>query len=124
MDIGKVLISGNQALNDRDNGKYNGKGGGIYAEGGDVTISGATITNNTAEQNGAGVMVGHNDKADHCTVNITGDTEIKTIMAVLAAVCTLRVTPNAASAETPKLKIIRLELPCGARRPPAVVLPL
>ena len=44
---------------------------------GDVTISGATITNNTAEQNGAGVMVGHNDKADHCTVNITGDTEIK-----------------------------------------------
>ena len=124
VDIGKVLISGNQALNDRDNGKYNGKGGGIYAEGGDVTISGATITNNTAEQNGAGVMVGHNDKADHCTVNITGDTEIKTIMAVLAAVCTLRVTPNAASAETPKLKIIRLELPCGARRPPAVVLPL
>ena len=77
VDIGKVLISGNQALNDRDNGKYNGKGGGIYAEGGDVTISGATITNNTAEQNGAGVMVGHNDKADHCTVNITGDTEIK-----------------------------------------------
>ena len=68
---------------------------------GDVTISGATITNNTAEQNGAGV-----------------------IMAVLAAVCTLRMTPNAASAETPKLKIIRLELPCGARRPPAVVLPL
>ena len=77
VDIGKVLISGNQALNDRDNGKYNGKGGGIYAEGGDVTISGATITNNTAEQNGAGVMVGHNDKADHCTVDITGDTEIK-----------------------------------------------
>ena len=101
VDIGKVLISGNQALNDRDNGKHNGKGGGIYAEGGDVTISGATITNNTAEQNGAGV-----------------------IMAVLAAVCTLRMTPNAASAETAKLKIIRLELPCGARRPPAVVLPL
>lgn len=45
-------------------------------------------------------------------------------MAVLAAVCTLRMTPNAASAETPKLKIIRLELPCGARRPPAVVLPV
>ena len=77
VDIGAVTLSGNQALNSTDPRKTQGLGGAIYVQGGDVTISGAIITDNTANQAGGGVAVGYDSRAKYYSVLITGDTVIK-----------------------------------------------
>lgn len=58
-----VTITGNQAIND-----FRNDGGGILAAGSDLTITGSTITKNTAPDCGGGLFLSHTN------ANITGST--------------------------------------------------
>ena len=61
--LDKVTITGNKAINDSRN-----DGGGILAAGSDLTITGSTITKNTAPDCGGGLFLSHTN------ANITGST--------------------------------------------------
>ena len=61
--LDKVTITGNQTINDSRN-----DGGGILAVGSDLTITGSTITENTAPDCGGGLFLSHTN------ANITGST--------------------------------------------------
>ena len=61
--LDKVTITGNQAIND-----FRNDGGGILAAGSDLTITGSTITKNTAPDCGGGLFLSHTN------ANITGST--------------------------------------------------
>ena len=75
VDIGKVLISGNQALNDRDNGKYNGKGGGIavIAKGVLNISENVSIQNNQAVKYGGGIYSNGTVEINGTNVMISGN---------------------------------------------------
>ena len=61
--LDKVTITGNKAIND-----FRNDGGGILAAGSDLTITGSTITKNTAPDCGGGLFLSHTN------ANITGST--------------------------------------------------
>ena len=61
--LDKVTITGNKAINDPRN-----DGGGVLAVGSDLTITGSTITENTAPDCGGGLFLSHTN------ANITGST--------------------------------------------------
>ena len=61
--LDKVTITGNKAIND-----FRNDGGGILAAGSDLTITGSTITENTAPDCGGGLFLSHTN------ANITGST--------------------------------------------------
>ena len=85
--LDKVTITGNKAITDPRN-----DGGGILAAGSDLTITGSTITENTAPDCGGGLFLSHTN------ANITGST-IEGNQAAYGAGVYLNDSPDVAEAD-------------------------